>query len=203
MPTSKAAIDLIWQEETGGRKYYESTSTCRANWPGGRSGVTIGGFYDLGYVAKDELRQDWGDKLSPAILKACASVIGIHGPPARSHAREIARVVKVPYDVARDVFLQREIPKWEAVVNRLPSAGELHPDSFGALVSLAMNRGDHFREQGARYREMRNITAELKARRFADIPAEFLTMRRLWPKGGDLWDRRGHEAALFTKGLTA
>jgi hypothetical protein len=38
-------------------------------------------------------------------------------------------------------------------------------------------------------------------KRFTLIPREILSMRRLWPMGGDLWRRREHEAALFSQGL--
>lgn len=198
---SQAALDLIWNEETGGDSYYEHTNECKADWPGGASGVTIGGFYDLGYVTHDELRRDWGDKLPAAVLDELESVVGIKGPPARSHARELESIVSVPIDAARYVFDNREIPKWEAVVNRLPNADKLSPDCFGALVSLAMNRGDSFAAKGPRYGEMRLIRSDMQAGWFTEIPAQILKMRRLWPKGSDLWNRREHEAELFEKGL--
>ena len=54
---------------------------------------------------------------------------------------------------------------------------------------------------GARFLEMRAIAGQVAARQFDKIPDEILAMRRLWPKGGDLWLRRGHEAALFQQGL--
>jgi hypothetical protein len=199
---SQAALDLIWQEETGGDAYYAKSDESRADWPKGASGVTIGGFYDLGYVTRSELRRDWGGVLPPAMIEACAGVVGIHGFPAKSHAAELARLVSVPVEAARQVFVTREIPKWEAVVAQLPHAGDLSPDCFGVLVSLTMNRGASFAKKGDRYREMRVIRSDLTARRFADIPAQLRAMRRLWPEGGDLWNRRGHEAELFEQGLT-
>src|ERR1043166_2267033 len=52
-----------------------------------------------------------------------------------------------------------------------------------------------------RFAEMRAIKAHMAARDFAAIPDEFLSMRRLWPPGGGLWKRRGHEAELFRAGL--
>jgi hypothetical protein len=201
MHCSQAALDLIWQEETGGDGYYVKSNECRADWPGGASGVTIGGFYDLGYVTADELRHDWGDKLPASMITELCGVIGIRGSPAHSHARELEAAVNVPEAVARDVFTGREIPKWEAVVGRLPNADALSGDSFGALVSLAMNRGDGFTAPEARYREMRLIRLDMQTMQFARIPPWFLSMRRLWPEGGDLWNRRTHEAALFEKGL--
>jgi hypothetical protein len=201
MKCSQSALDLIWQEETGGDAYYAQSNECRADWPGGASGVTIGGFYDLGYVKRAELRRDWGDVLPAPMVDALAGVVGIHGPPARSHARELESTVYVPEDKALQVFLTREIPKWAAVVAKLPNAAQLSPDCFGVLVSLAMNRGASFSSKGDRYREMRVIRYDLTAHRLADIPAQIRSMRRLWAKDGDLWNRRGHEAELFEKGL--
>jgi hypothetical protein len=198
---SQAALDLIWQEETGGDDYYAKSNERRADWPRGASGVTIGGFYDLGYVTRAELRRDWGGVLPAAMVEALAGVVGIHGPPARSHARELDDVVSVPIEAARQVFVTREIPKWEAAVAKLPNARHLSADCFGVLVSLAMNRGASFAKKGDRYREMRVIRYDLQALRLADIPAQLRSMRRLWAKDGDLWNRRGHEAELFEKGL--
>ena len=201
MKSSQAALDLIWSEETGGDAYYNHTNECRADWPGGASGVTIGGFYDCGYVTHDELRRDWSDKLSPAMIDALEGVVGIHGFPARSHALELASIVNVPEDTARFVFVNREIPKWEAVVGKLPNADQLSPDSFGALVSLTLNRGDSFSAPGQRYREMRLIKQDMQSNQMTRIPAWIRSMKRLWKEHGDLWNRREHEAELFGKGL--
>lgn len=206
MKISQAAFDLIWNEETGGRAYYTGSRERSCDWPGGASGVTIGGFYDLGYCTHDEFRKDWGDKLPKTMLDELEDVIGITGRVAQSHAAEL-HTVDVPYDTAMDVFTNREIPKWEAVVLRdLPNADKLSGDSLGALVSLAMNRGDSWnlpRGKGLvdRYREMRLIKNDMAAQRFSQIPALFRSMQRLWPAGGDLWKRREHEATLFEKGL--
>ena len=96
------------------------------------------------------------------------------------------------------VYHNRDLPKWVGIVQRaLPNCDQLNGDQLGALTSLAFNRGDSFDLAGDRYAEMRNIKAHMIAQRFDLIPAEFLAMRRLWPEGGDLWRRRGHEATLF------
>ena len=207
MKISQAAFDLIWNEETGGRAYYTGSRERSCDWPGGASGVTIGGFYDLGYCTHDEFRRDWGDKLPTVMLNELEDVIGITGRPAQSHAAEL-HAVDVPYDTALEVFRDREIPKWEARVAQLPNADKLPPNCFGALVSLAMNRGDNFsapRGKGFvdRYREMRLIKQDMAAERFNQIPTLFRSMQRLWPAGGDLWKRREHEAELFSRGLAA
>jgi GH24 family phage-related lysozyme (muramidase) len=100
------------------------------------------------------------------------------------------------------VFLGRDMPKWEAIVIKaLPNATQLAPDSFGALVSLAYNRGPSFSTVGDRYREMRAIRDHLANQQFDEIPDDFRSMRRLWPNVVGLRNRRDHEAALFEKGL--
>lgn len=201
MKCSQAALDLIWQEETGGDVYYDKTNECRADWPGGASGVTIGGFYDLGYVQPAEFRRDWGDKLTADELTSLAGCVGVKGFPAKALARELAPSMNVPEATARDVFINREIPKWTAIVAKLPNARWLSDDCFGVLVSLTMNRGNSFSLKGDRYREMRQILADMRASVFVDIPRQLRAMKRLWPEDGDLWNRREHEANLFSQGL--
>src|SRR5215831_8299762 len=195
MKISQAAFDLIWNEESGGRAYYEGPPDRSCEWPGGASGVTIGGFYDCGYVTHDELRRDWGDKLTANALNDLEDIIGINGFPAKSHAAELRGGIRIPFDVAAQVLREREIPKWEAIVQRdLPNCDKLPADCFGALVSLTLNRGDHYRQPGSRYREMRLIRQDMIVQDFKSIPAWIRSMRRLWPAGGDLWNRREHEA---------
>lgn len=201
MISSQKAIDLIWQEETGGESYYNATER-HPDWPGGASGVTIGGSYDLGYETRAQIAADWSDHLSADMVQACQSVAGVHGSPAKALAHEIRSRVDVPWGVALGVFMSRDVPKWEHIVQgALPNTDKLSGDSFGALLSLAFNRGPSFHEAGDRYREMREIKTLMSAQKFSAIPDQFLAMRRLWPYGGDLWKRRMHEAALFAGGL--
>lgn len=209
MKISQAAFDLIVQEETGGEAYYKLREHS-ADWPGGASGVTIGCGYDCGYATHDDIQRDWGDHLPANMLNALEDTVGITGSPARSHAHELHGIVEIPWDVALDVFRNRDVPKWEAIVTRdLPHANQLSGDSFGALVSLAFNRGDSFttpRRAGDtldRYREMRMIRSAMSAQDFKSIPGWLRSMKRLWAKDGDLYKRREHEAVLFETGLSA
>lgn len=193
---SEDADQLIIQEETGGQAYYEKTE-MHPDWPGGMSGVTIGNGYDCGYSTPADIAADWGPVLSADAVAALQLVAGIHGTPAQSHAHEL-HWITVPWDAAMEVFHERDEPKWVDIVERdLPNCDKLNGDQLGALVSLAFNRGASFNLAGDRYIEMRNIRAHMAAEAFSLIPGEFLSMRRLWPEGGDLWKRRGHEAALF------
>ncbi len=205
MLISQAAIDLIVQEETGGRALYEKTEihpTC----PGGASGVTVGDGYDCGYVTAEEIARDWGDILPASMVRELQAVAGIKGRPAKSHAAALRGIVTVPWDAAMKVFYNIDVPKYTAeVLNALPNARLLSRDSLGALVSLDFNRGDHFQSPGDRFLEMRNIRTHMMAENYGAIPAEFRSMKRIWPLGTedhtDLTNRREHEAVLFEKGL--
>jgi len=199
--SSQAAVDLIVMEEVTSKNLYNLKYT-HPEYPGGASGVTIGIGYDCGYSTPTVIQADWGDKLPVAMVAALEAVAGIHGTPAGSHAHELRNVVTVPWAAAMAVFLGRDMPKWEAtVLTHLPNSIQLAPDSFGALVSLAYNRGPSFSAVGDRYREMRAIRDHLANQQFEEIPDDFRSMRRLWPNVVGLRNRRDHEAALFEKGL--
>ncbi len=205
MLISQAAFDLIVQEETGGRAYYERRY-LHPDWPRGVSGVTIGCGYDCGYQTADEIARDWGNILPASMVSELQGVAGIKGFPARSHAASLRGIVTVSWDAALKVFYNIDVPKYTAeVLNALPNARLLSRDSLGALVSLDFNRGDHFQSPGDRFLEMRNIRTHMMAENYGAIPAEFRSMKRIWPLGTedhvDLTNRREHEALLFEKGL--
>jgi len=204
MKSSQAAFDLIVEEEVTNEAYY-THHYQHFDWPKGQSGPTVGVGYDCGYVTQDELRTDWAgiatDDAIAAMLPACGKRAGEAEAFVNAHRASVT----ITWDQAIAEFRDREMPKWEArVAAALPNTDQLSPDSFGALVSLAYNRGASFNAPGARETEMRAIRDHMAARDFDKIPAEFLAMRRLWPpKGSDLWNRREHEAALFQRGLAA
>jgi hypothetical protein len=200
---SDDALNLIVTEVDGSEAYY-TRHYEHFEWPAGASGPTIGIGYDCGYVSAQEAKADWtgivDDAAVAAILRAC----GVRGGAARAWVRAHGGSVTVTWDQAIKQFRDRELPKWiQRVQGALLHCDKLSPTSFGALVSLAYNRGASFGAPGARFAEMRSIKQHMSTENFAAIPGDFLSMRRLWPRGGDLWRRRGHEAALFQKGLTA
>lgn len=205
LKSSQAAIDLIVTEEVSSQAAYQKLYQ-HPEWPGGASGVTIGIGYDCGYSTRDVIAADWGDKLPAAMVKCLEDVAGIHGSPASSYAHQLRGAVTVPWEAAMAVFEQRDMPKWEQIVaHALPNTDKLSGDSFGALVSLAYNRGagGFTASGGDRFLEMRNIHALMAAGQFDRIPHEFQSMKRLWPNVSGLQHRRDHEAALFQKGLAA
>jgi GH24 family phage-related lysozyme (muramidase) len=83
----------------------------------------------------------------------------------------------------------------------LPNTGKLGPDSLGALVSLTYNRGASYPKAGERYKEMRAIKTHMTNKAYFKVPAEFRSMKRIWPDVPGLQARREREAKLFELGL--
>ena len=200
-PISDRAFDLIVSLEVTSQAVYER-SYSHPTWPQGASGVTIGIGYDVGYVTKTLLRQDWQDAIPDVMIKALESAIGVKGPDADHLAHELRVHVDVPWSAAIAVHRTKVIPKWvELTETALSNTNELSADSLGALVSLAYNRGASFDSEGTRYQEMRTIKADMASKKFSDIPKQIRNMKRLWPTLKGLRVRRDLEAQLFQDGL--
>lgn len=199
---SQAGVDEIVTEEDSGQAYY-TKHYVHFEWPAGASGPTVGIGYDCGYSTPDQIRKDWSGIIPDAMVDALVRAAGLKGQAAASFVHAHYASVTITWDQAMAEFMNRELPKWEAQCRAaLPNYDLLPGDCAGAIDSLAYNRGSGgFHAAGDRYTEMRAITAHMTTKEFDKIPAEYLRMRRLWPTGGDLWRRRGHEAALFQKGL--
>jgi hypothetical protein len=199
--SSPRAILLDVTEEDGDQAYYIKTEE-HFSWPGGSSGPTAGVGYDCGYETAQSIRDDWSPYVDAVTVDALVAAAGHTGAGGHAYVIQHRNDITIPWNVAIAQFQGHELPKWEAIVRlHLPNTGKLSGDSFGALVSLTYNRGPSFDSPGSRYVEMRNIKAHMAAERFDLIPNEFLAMRRLWPPGKDLWNRRTHEALLFRDGL--
>ena len=199
--SSPRAVLLLVTEEDGNQAYYLKTEQ-HFSWPGGSSGPTAGVGYDCGYETAQSIRDDWSPYVDAATVDALVAAAGHTGPAGQAFVQRHEKDITISWDVALAQFQGHELAKWEAIVRlHLPNTGKLSGDCFGAVTSLTYNRGPSFDSPGSRYVEMRNIKAHMAAERFDLIPNEFLAMRRLWPKGEDLWNRRGHEALLFRDGL--
>lgn len=195
-PISGRAVAAIIGWEVTDKETYLA-SNARPTWPGDASGVTIGIGYDLGY--EDTFRADWQAHLPAADVDRLAEVTGRFGHAAVNVLGRLRDVV-IPWDAAiavfRDATLPRETAKTLAIY---PQAGQLSPDSLGALVSLVYNRGPSL--AGERRREMAAIRDALAEGRFVDVPQLLRAMKRLWPNTRGLRDRRDGEALLFEAGL--
>lgn len=200
---SEKAISLIVEFEVSSQRVYERDDR-HTTWPGGASGVTVGIGYDVGYVNAADLKNDWQGVIADAMITALGPAVGVTGEAAKALAHQLAASVDIPWDAANQVFRAKNIPVLSRqVAAALPNCGDLSPDSFGALVSLAYNRGVTFSSPGDRHAEMRDIKAHMQAKAFDKIPGDFRAMKRLWPTVPGLQDRREREAMLFEQGLQA
>lgn len=201
---SERTVGLIVMFEVSSPDAYERRYRHPV-WPQGRSGITVGIGYDVGYVRPAALALDWQGQLPPAQIDLLAPACGVTGPAARALLAR-TRDVDIPYENAMAVFRGVTLRQTAAVVEAaLPNAARLHPDSFGALVSLVYNRGASFRLAGERYAEMRQIREDMAAARFDAVPGRIRAMKRLWdqPALRGLVRRRELEAVLFEEGLAA
>lgn len=199
---SDDAFNLIVTEEDSGEEYYRKHYQ-NFEWPGGASGPTIGIGYDCGYVTTLEARIDWNGLIPDVYVEQITRACGLKGELAEAFVRAYGQSVMITWDQAITEFRYREIPKWiKRVALVLPHCELLSPDSFGALVSLSYNRGTGgYNDPHPRDAEMQAIKQHMATQNFSRIPADILSMRRLWPTVPGLQNRREHEAALFQKGL--
>ena len=174
-------------------------------WPGGASGVTIGIGYDLGYNTAEGFRKDWGEYLPKKSLDTLAVQTGKRGSRASSIPRNLSHI-KVPWDAAEAVFKTRTLPRFiELTKKTFPGSENLHPDAFGALVSLIYNRGSSV--VGSTRVEMANIRkaclGEIPG--VVDLPsyiaAQIRSMKRIWKYRNlsGLLVRRDAEADLIER----
>jgi GH24 family phage-related lysozyme (muramidase) len=202
-PISQKAFDLIVEFEVSSKQVYEAKYRSTV-WPKGESGVTIGIGYDVGYASKQQLWNDWQGAIADTMITTLERALGVKGTAAKALAATLAPSVNIPFDAAIAVHRGKVVPRWVALVEgALQNTNLLTPDSLGALVSLTYNRGASYPKPGDRYREMRAIKQHMATKNFAAIPAEFRSMKRLWPTVPGLQSRREREARLFETGLAA
>ena len=198
---SQTAFDLIVEFEVSSKQVY-TAKYQGPTWPGSASGVTIGIGYDVGYCKQEELHADFDGAIPADMVAALEAAIGVTGSAAAALANQLAGGVVVPWEAAIEVHRSKVIPRWAGLTERsLPNTEGLNGDAFGALVSLTYNRGASFNATGDRYAEMRAIRSDLEASNLTDIPAQFRSMKRLWPNVSGLQKRREREAQLFEAGI--
>jgi GH24 family phage-related lysozyme (muramidase) len=195
---SEKAFKLILKYEVGGGQSYYDRALKKPCYPGGASGVTIGIGYDLGYNNLEQFSIDWKDldRESFDKLKRC---LGATSSRAKSMIGDV-RSISIPWDLALTVFQNNTLPRFiNETKKAFPGSDKLHPDAFGALVSLVFNRGGS--TTGSSRSEMLNIRNAIKDGRediYEYIANQIISMKRLWVgKGLDgLLTRRNEEAAL-------
>lgn len=206
MRSSKAAVDLIVAQEVSSKATYEKKYQ-HPEWPGVASGVTVGVGYDLGYSTKDRILADWKDYLEPGTVSVMQRCAGVTGQQAHALLSQVRAQIVVPWDAAMAVFMNHDMPKWEAIVTKgVPGAEKLPAGCFGVLVSLAYNRGASFSKQGDRYREMRDIRLHVAGGQWDLVSEDIRSMKRIWahdPAAQGLVKRREAEAVLWDASLAA
>ena len=162
-------------------------------------------------LTKAEVQAQWGPHLTQTQLDRLSAVLGKRGEfnmtpaQAQNFVREL-RDIEISWDAAQAVYSGFTVPsRGRMVLRYLANARELHPHSFGSLVSLVFNRGTSFYSDGDRYKEMREIRGHMSARAFGKIPDAFRRMKRIWEGTGQsgLLKRRDGEAVLFQAGMDA
>jgi hypothetical protein len=181
---SKKTIDFIFQEETGGREYYEKHG-ARPSWPKGSSGLTVGAGYDLGYNSLEEIQKDWKGIASDQVIKLMQSVSGLRGQKAANAlTSKIINGIYIPYELAYKQYVNRVIkPEITLTVKAFPEAEKLNPDTLGILTSVVYNRGTDLTDNDIKAqdrREMRQIKALVPKKDYKGIAAQIRSMKRLW-----------------------
>jgi len=193
---SPKSLQLVLDYEVGGGEGYYNRYLKRPCWPKGASGVTIGVGYDLGYNSSSQFEDDWGGRIDDSDFSRLRKCLGFKGSAANSKLSGV-RDIEIPWDAALNVFKSNTVPRFiKLTLNAFPGADKLHPDAFGALVSLVFNRGSSLK--GSRRTEMARIRDLVPSKNYSAIAQEIRNMKRIWAgKGLDgLLRRRDKEAAL-------
>lgn len=192
---SKKSLELIIQHEIGGRAVYEKRYN-KPIWAGGQSGCTIGIGYDIGYCTEKTLFTDWKD-LNLNYLNALKKFCGIKGEVVKTMMKGEILNVRIPYNIAYDVFVKVSIPRYFQLTKLIyPQLETLNEDTQGALVSMVYNRGTKL--EGDSRLEMKAIVDLVAKQDYHGIAEEIEKSKRLWEgKGLDgLVIRREAEADL-------
>jgi GH24 family phage-related lysozyme (muramidase) len=198
---SKEAYDLMLFYEVGGGKSSYEKLYSKANWPGGKSGITIGIGYDIGMNRRGTFVSDWTGILSDSDLNRLADCAGIIGSAAKNKVSSV-NDISISWEAAQAVFVKKTIPRYKReCLIAFPGADKLHPSAFGALCSMVFNRGPS--TSGKRREEMANIRAAIigqtKVTDIYDyIANQIIASKRIWANTGQsgLLKRRDKEAAL-------
>lgn len=175
---SKKAVDFIILHEIGSKTYYERFLQ-KPTWPQGESGITIGFGYDLGYTTDKQFMNDWSASLNINFLTPLRNVIGLKGLHAKPMLKGEITNVRVPYNMAYDVFLKSSLPRYyKMALSVYPNLEKLNEDTQGAIVSLVYNRGNKL--EGADRKEMKELVGLIDKQDYEGIADAIENSKRLW-----------------------
>ena len=199
---SRKALELIIKFEIGSISYYNRILQ-RPTWPRGKSGITLGLGYDVGYTTEKQFLLDWSGKLNLNFIAALRPVVGLKGEQARAMLKGEILNVKVPYVVAYEVFVKSSLPRYYAMTKAIyPELDSLNEDTRGALVSMVYNRGNKI--EGDTRKEMKAIVGLVAKADYEGIAEEIEKSKRLWEglKLEGLVTRREAEADLIRDSIS-
>jgi GH24 family phage-related lysozyme (muramidase) len=195
---SKKTLNLLFQYEVGGGKKYYEKYLSKFTWPKGASGPTIAIGIDCAYYSPSELAEIFSflpeDKIK--LIQGASGKTGERGKEYTPKLREANIVVN--WEQAVQIFETYTWPKFTKLAEKaFPSLSDLHPDAYGAIVSLVFNRGTAM--AGDSRKEMRVIKMLVPDKQYSKIAQQLRNMKRIWiGKGLDgLLERRDAEAALI------
>jgi GH24 family phage-related lysozyme (muramidase) len=203
------AFEAIVAWEVSSEAYY-TARLSRLSWPGGASGLTCGIGYDCGYEDAATISADWGDLLPLMAVRVLQQLSGVKGSAAGKALASYKNAVQIPWAAAMANFRDIVLPRYAAAtLKAMPACADLHPESFGSLVSITYNRGAGWNVLDARHAEMVRIRSALIAGDLDAIPGHIRDMKRLWQNAdgtplqgmAGLLTRRDGEADLFEAGL--
>jgi hypothetical protein len=197
---SAKAYKLILDYEVGGGPGYYNKALKHPCYPGGESGVTIGIGYDMGYNTVAQFATDWKAVLPANAYDRLVPHLGKKSSNAKAAIPSV-KDISIPWEAAEVVFKGNTLPRFiKETAKAFPGSQDLHPDAFGALVSLVFNRGGSI--SGSSRVEMLNIKNAIANKHddiYNYIAQQIIDMKRLWVgKGLDgLLTRRNDEAKLI------
>ena len=131
------------------------------------------------------------------LVKQSSGKTGERGKEFTKKLREAGIIVE--WEKAEAIFQNLTWPKFTRLAEKaFPGLQDLHPDVYGAIVSLVFNRGTSLK--GDSRKEMANIKLLIAKKDYKGIAKQLKDMKRLWiGKGLDgLLERRDAEAALVS-----
>jgi len=195
-----AGVTFIARAEVSGPREYRRRFT-RPVWPSAGSGITVGIGYDLQFVDRQRLFDDWADVVPDSVFERLASVTGQTGS---ADALAALQDIEIPLAMAMSVFLTRTLPLCVEHTRAVyPQFDLLSAARRTALVSLVYNRGSRLTDRDPvlqERREMRAIRTLLRDNDLAAVSTELDSMARLWTLPG-LIQRRHDEARLWRSGF--
>ena len=152
---------------------------------------------DCAYYSETELVKIFSF-LSKEQLDQIKKASGKSGERGKEYTKTLRSAgIIVGWDKALDIFQKLTWPKFTKLAEKtFPGLSDLHPDAYGAIISLVFNRGTSLK--GDSRKEMINIKNLIPKKDYKKIAKEFRNMKRIWiGKNLDgLLERRDAEAKL-------